>query len=615
MRDNVAAMVLPGLSRRAFLQRAATLSAVITLPGRSLFALDNPAALKLFDYGDVTLNSELHQRQFDNTHAVLMALDEDSLMKPFRAMSELPAPGDDLGGWYMYKPDYDYRKDSAGLCPGGTFGQWVSALARSFATAGGQATRQRVLRLNRLFAQSVAAGFFEKNRFPAYCYDKLVCGLIDSHKFVQDPNAFAILQQTTDLALPNLPPKAVDREQSWRPGKEKDISYSWDESYTLPENLFLAYQRGAGERYKQLAIRFLDDATYFDPLAEGVNVFPGKHAYSYVNALNSAMQAYLTLGSEKHLRAARNAFEMLVSTQSFATGGWGPDEMLREPGTGALAASLSDQHKSFETPCGAYAHFKLTRSLLQVTRDSRYGDSMERVMYNTVLGARPLQPDGTAFYYSDYNFHGSKGYSNHRWPCCSGTLPQVAADYHINVYLRDEQDLYVNLYIPSTLQWQNPNVHGTLTQTSTYPFADTVQFDLIVDHPQEFALHFRIPSWTTAASVSINGKHQPVALQPGTFAALRRQWGPRDRIELELPMTTRLEAIDPQHPEIVALMYGPLVLFPITDAALTLTRKQLLATKRANNKNWQIETPGGTIRLLPFTEITDEAYSTYIRTT
>ena len=318
-----------------------------------------------------------------------MGLNEDSLMKPFREMSGMPAPGEELGGWYMYKPDYDYRKDSAGLCPGGTFGQWVSALARDYAITGDRATREKVLRLNRAFAQSIASGFFEKNRFPAYCYDKLVCGLIDSHEFACDPKAFEILQQTTDIALPHLPDRAVDREQSWRAGK--DISYNWDESYTLPENLFLAYQRGAGERYRELAVRYLDDATYFDPLAAGENVLPGKHAYSYVNALNSAMQAYLTLGSEKHLRAARNGFEMLVTTQSFATGGWGPDEMLRKPGSGALADSLSDNHKSFETPCGAYAHFKLTRSLLRVTRDARYGDSMERVMYNTVLGAKPLR--------------------------------------------------------------------------------------------------------------------------------------------------------------------------------------------------------------------------------
>ena len=609
-------MGFPNPSRRAFLKRAAVLSGSLALAKRNLLAVASDALadaspLRCFEYGDVVLSSEAHERQLDNTHTILMSLNEDGLMKPFREMSGLPAPGEDLGGWYMYKPDYDYRKDSAGLCPVGTFGQWVSALARSFAITNDPATREKVLRLNRLYAQSVKGGFFQINRFPAYCYDKLVCGLIDSHQFAKDPKALEILQQTTDLALPHLPPKAVDREQSWRAGK--DISYNWDESYTLPENLFLAYQRGAGDRYKQLAIRFLDDSTYFDPLASGINVLPGKHAYSYVNALNSAMQAYLTLGSDKHLRAARNAFEMLVNTQSFATGGWGPDELLREPGTGALGTSLADQHKSFETPCGAYAHFKLTRSLLCVTRETEYGDSMERVMYNTVLGAKPLQADGTAFYYSDYNFHGQKGYSNHRWPCCSGTLPQVAADYHINVYFHDQHDLFVNLYIPSKVQWRYGPTPIDVTQRTNYPFDGVVQFEFTMASPQEFGLHFRVPAWTAGATVAVNGKRQPVNLEPGTFASIRRQWKTGDRVELELPMTMRLEAVDPQHPDIVALMRGPLVLFPITSNAPVVTRRQLLEATRSGSRSWHAETTSGPITLLPFTEIGDEPYTTYMR--
>ena len=357
----------------------------------------------------------------------------------------------------------------------------------------------------------------------------------------------------------------------------------------------------------------MDDSTYFDPLAAGENVLPGKHAYSYVNALNSAMQAYLTLGSDKYLRAARNAFEMLLTTQSFATGGWGPDELLRKPNTGALYDNLSDNHKSFETPCGAYAHFKLTRSLLCVTRDTKYGDSMERVMYNTVLGAKPLQSDGTAYYYSDYNFAGHKGYSNHRWPCCSGTLPQVAADYHINTYFHDAQDLYVNLYIPSRVRWMRSGAPIEISQTGTYPFDSMVQFEVKTARAEIFTLHLRIPAWTQGASVAVNGKRQAMELRPGSFTALRREWKPGDRVELDLPMTTRLEAIDLQHPVTVALMNGPLVLFAITNKAPQVTRKQLLAAKRVGAQRWQVETAGSPMTMLPFTAIGDEGYSTYLQ--
>ena len=143
-----------------------------------------------------------------------------------------------------------------------------------------------------------------------------------------DPDALAILEKTTQTATPHLPGKAIEHGKSWRPGT--DESYTWDESYTMPENLFLAYQRGAGEKYRAMGVQYLNDP-FYDRLANGENDFAGRHAYSHVNSLCSAMQAYITLGSEKHLRAAKNGFDM-IQAQSFATGGWGPDEAVAEDG-------------------------------------------------------------------------------------------------------------------------------------------------------------------------------------------------------------------------------------------------------------------------------------------
>jgi hypothetical protein len=567
--------------------------------------------LKEFGYGDVALTSELHEKQLHETHAVLMELSEDSLLKPFRQMAGQPAPGTDLGGWYHYDPDYDSHAGNVGFAPAATFGQWVSALARTYAITGDGATRGKVLRLNRLYAKTISGDFYEKNRFPAYCYDKLVCGLIDSHQLVHDPEAFSILEQTTNTALPHLPGKAIEHGQRWRQNPAE--GYTWDESYTISENLFLAYQRGAGDRYRALGSQYLDDEHYYDPLAEGHNLLAGRHAYSYVNSLCSAMQAYLTLGSAKHLRAASNGFEMLKA-QSFATGGWGPDEQLRAPGSGDVAASLNKTHNSFETPCGSYAHFKLTRYLLRVTRDSRYGDNMERVMYNTVLGAKPLLADGSTFYYSDYNFQGRKFYkeADARWPCCSGTLPQVAADYRINTYFCDSDGLYVNLYIPATVRWSYEGAQISHTQKSEYPFDGAVKFELESSKPAEFAIHLRIPEWAEGASISVNGKRESASVAAGQFATLRRTWKKGDRIELDLPMKLRLESIDPQHPQTVALLCGPLVLFAITATAPSITTQQLLAARKTGQQSWQVETAAGPMSMLPFTAIADQQYSTYV---
>jgi uncharacterized protein len=568
------------------------------------------AQLSEFGYGDVTLQSPAHLAQLHNTAEVLLSLSEDSLLKPFRQMAGQPAPGDDLGGWYNYDPDYNWRKDDAGFAPGATFGQWVSALARYCAISGSQAARAKVLRLNNLYGGTISEDFYDKNRFPAYCYDKLLLGLIDSRQFVGDPDALALLDRTTAAALPHLPAAAVDRELEWRPGK--DQSYRWDESYTNPENLFLAYQRGAGRRYRDLAIRFLDDAAWFDPLARDENVLATKHAYSYVNSLSSAMQAYLTLGSEQHLRAARNAFTML-SAQSYPTGGWGPDEKLVAPASGELYASLTSTHNSFETPCGAYAHFKLTRYLLRVTGDSRYGDSMERVMYNTVLGAKPLCADGRAFYYADYNLAASKVYSQHRFPCCSGTLPQVAADYGINAYLRDRRGVYVNLYLPSSVRWRQGAAGCSLQQAGDYPFTDGVSMRVTASQPQEFALRLRIPAWATGARIEVNGQRWRGTVEPGSFAAVARRWHDGDRIELELPRRLRLEAVDEPHPRTVALLCGPLVLFAIGGGERAQPRRaELLAARQVTQRRWETSVASATVTFLPYVAIDQERYSTFL---
>jgi len=594
-------------TRRQFLQTASLAALAGARLSHYLPDLAHHNPLQEFTYADVALHSQLHEDQLHNTHSVLMGLSDDSLLKPLRAMAGQPAPGDELGGWYEYVPGFHFQHGDTGFAPACLFGQWISALARDYAITGDPATREKVLRLNRLYAKTITPEFYKNNRFPAYCYDKFVCALIDSHTYVHDPNAFAILNHTTDVALPELPKTAVEHGVSWRPGT--DELYTWDESYTISENLFLAYQRGAGNRYKSLGQQYLDDI-YYTPLSEGRSNLAGRHAYSHVNSLCSAMQAYLTLGSKKHFLAARNGFDFLLA-QSYATGGWGPDEQLRAPDSDDLFKSLTNTHASFETPCGAYAHFKLTRYLLRVTRDSRYGDSMERIMCNTILGAKPLMPDGRAFYYADNNFNAKKIYKEATWPCCSGTLPQIAADYRISAYFRSDRSVYVNLYIPSTLRWIQDGARFSLEQATNYPFESTIQFTVCASAPKDFPFKFRIPAWAEGATLSMNGRLLSDRLVPGTFASLSRLWTDGDRIELDLPLRTRLEPLDKRHTNTVALLYGPLVLFGIRPTDKSVNRNDLLSAQKSANNTWQAAAPAGPQKFLPFTAINNEPYTTY----
>jgi uncharacterized protein len=618
----------PRNSRRKFLKSAAWLAVSgYSLPATALASAAIPRAsaptdlLEEFGYGAVELAPGLPRHQFEQTQGVLLRMDIDSLLKPYRLRAGLAAPGPAMGGWYDLVSDAARAQNKDpygghGFAPGHAFGQWISALARGYAASGNPAARAKVAKILAAYEPAISGRFYANFPFPAYNYDKIVCGLIDAHSHCGLGSAFPLLDRTTDVAEPHLPPRALDRgdpQKRWRQSIGESTSgwYLMDESYTLGENLFMAWQRRAGQRYLPLAQRFLLDDTYFAPLAAGRNVLPDHHAYSYANALNSAAQAYVSTGSRMHLDAARNGFAM-IAAQSFATGGWGPEEYFRKPDSDDLYTTLTTTHRGFETPCGSYAHLKLTRYLLRITRDGRYGDSMEQVLLNTVLGAKRLEDDGRAFYYSDYNFKGSRTYFPDRWPCCSGTLPQVAADYHVLIYFRDANGVYVNLYTPSTGRWTAAD--GTrlaIVQRSDYATDGRVRLDLEASRDTRLQLRLRIPGWSqrdgAAPRLRVNGKPVPVETRLG-FATIERTWKDGDRIDLHLPMPVRLVPINAYHPDVVALVRGPQVLFALEQQP-KLGRTQLLDVKRAGGGHWQ----AGGARFAPFTAIRGAPYSAYIR--
>jgi len=346
----------------------------------------------------------------------------------------------------------------------------------------------------------------------------------------------------------------------------------------------------------------------------------GKHAYSHVNALGSAARAYLIEGNSKYLRAIRNAFD-LIEAQTYASGGYGPDETFIKPASDILFDKLTSTGNHFETPCCAYAHFKLSRYLISITGESRYGDNLERILYNAILGAKEIQEDGRTFYYADYRTSASKRYFHSAWPCCSGTYPQVIADYLISTYFRDRAGIYVNLYIPSMLQWRRNGETIRLIQKTTYPLGDRSTITLRVSTPQEFAISLRIPAWVQEpVKISVNGKDQDVDARPKQFASIQRRWQDQDNVEIQFPMPLRTLPVNEHHPKTVALMRGPLMYVssnPWVKLPAPDELGRLSPVPVAKNPDW-FELPGvrstdARAYFMPYYTVQEESYSTYIQ--
>jgi len=236
------------------------------------------------------------------------------------------------------------------------------------------------------------------------------------------------------------------------------------------------------------------------------------------------------------------------------------------------------------------------------------------VLYNTILGAKPLKDDGTSFYYSDYNMDANKVYYKDKWPCCSGTFPQITADYGISSYFHDNEGVYVNLYVPSRLTWKQAGVNLALTQRTNYPHTQHTEIEVSTDRETKFALRLRIPAWAGPKTVlSVNGKKVQADLTPGRFATVTRNWRSGDRVGLEFDVPLALEAVDPQHPNVVALRSGPIALFAVEPPAATLTRSVLLGAEplSAGSVDWEARTGAGKIGFKPFAAIHDERYRLY----
>ena len=193
--------------------------------------------------------------------------------------------------------------------------------------------------------------------------------------------------------------------------------------------------------------------------------------------------------------------------------------------------------------------------------------------------------------------------------------PTVTADYGISSYLRDDEGVYVNLFVPSRATWKRGSDHVVLTQHTEYPYRPTTQIEVAPDKATAFAVFVRIPEWAgPKTTIAVNGKYAATSPHPGQFARIQRTWKKGDRIEVEFDMPTTLQAVDPQHPQLVAAVHGPLALFAVGEVPATIHRQELAAAAQvaAGSTEWQVKTSSGTITMWPFTAINDEHYRLYL---
>jgi uncharacterized protein len=524
------------LPRRRFLKSMAALPA-------ALAASPAPAprpVIESFDYSGVRLLPGRFLDQYRETRDFYLGLPEDNAVHGFRVQAGLPAPGRNPGGW----------------CSAGTgivFGQWLSGMARMSKATGDTALRDKAVRMMTAWAQC-----FEKSGQAGahYPFDKTFCGLLDLHLYCGVPEALPLLKRLTAAASRSLP----RARQLATTADQQAAAGGNEEWYTLSENQYRAYLATGDTLFRDFGDVWRYDAYWSRFLDTSRPAVLRVHGYSHVNSFNGLPLAYATSGDERYLRMARNAYDFVHGSQMFSTGGFGPGERLVGY-DGDLGRALELHADTAEVPCGSWAGFKLSRYLLNYTGEARYGDWIERLLYNGIGAALPMRGDGETFYYGDYHTgSGTRSYLWDRWPCCSGSFIQAVADYVNLIYFRDALGLYINLFVPSEVSWTQGGQQLKLTQESEFSETGEAHLRLETAGPVTAQIRFRVPDWARTATVQVNGEPVTVNARPSSWAAIGRRWQNGDRVTVRIPLELRAEPVDAQHPDRAAIMYGPTVL-------------------------------------------------------
>ena len=515
------------------------------IPVSAKMQMPTPASrikIEPFNYQGVRLRPSRWQQQYQSARDYYFGVSDDDILYGYRRAAGVNAPGKPLGGWCAQNSNT-------------VLGQWLSGMSRFAKATDDGPMRDKVIRLFAEWAKTVKPdGDCGMRHYP---FEKLVGGLVDMQLFAGYPETTAMLEKVTDWAAKNfnrdrLPAGPVPwAMHSGRPGE-------W---YTVGENSYRAYQLTGNVLHKDFADTWLynDYWNKFADTAAPPNAH-SVHAYSHVNSFSSAAMAYAVTGEEKYLRIIRNAYDFLQSSQCYATGGFGPVERIMPPG-GMLGKALDYHQNSCETPCCSWAAFKLARYLTQFTGEARYGDWIERLMYNGIGGILWIKDAGRHFYYADYRVSGGvKVYAREVYTCCSGSYIQAVSDFPNQIYYRDSTSLYISLYLPSEVTWSGPGGEIKVTQETEYPEAEASTFTVNPSQSTAFALKFRVPGWSNDMTVRVNGAAIDVPCKPGTWAVVQRMWAPGDKVEIRIPLRFRFSAVDPQHPHRIAVVRGPVVM-------------------------------------------------------
>ncbi|WP_420149263.1 beta-L-arabinofuranosidase domain-containing protein [Spirosoma sp.] len=603
-----------------------------------LFGVSARAQMQPFALQDVRLTGGAFMNAQDVDLKYILALDPDKLLAPYLIDAGLPLKAQRYGNW-----------ESSGL-DGHIGGHYLSALAMMYASTGNTELKKRLdymvtelarcqakngngyvggIPQGKLFWERIHKGDIDGSSFglnntwvPLYNIHKLFAGLRDAYEYAGNQQAKLVLVGLGDWFIELIKPLSEEQIQQVLRTEHGGINETFADLYILTKN----------KRYLETAQK-ISHRSLLNSLLEKQDKLTGLHANTQIPKVIGFEKIATLTGNTDWSDAAQFFWHNVSGTRSVAFGGNSVREHFNP------INDFSQMVKSNQGPetCNSYNMLRLSKALFLDKADPTYLDFYERALYNHILSSQHPQKGGFV-YFTPIRPNHYRVYSQPQtsmW-CCVGSGLENHTKYGELIYSHSDNDLFVNLLIPSTLHWKEKGLK--LTQNTTFPYKNESGLALQLTKPQTFAVNIRYPKWAEKLEILVNGKAQKIDGKPSEYVSINRKWQKADVITVRFQTATHLEYL-PDGSNWAAFVHGPIVLaaktstddlvglfaddsrmghetkgklYPVTSAyALVGNADQYISRiKPVGNLTFSLDS----LTLQPFYEIHDARYQMYFQT-
>lgn len=523
------------------------------------------SGLQTFPLRDVRLlNSPFKQAQ-ETDKKYILSMDVDRLLAPFLKEAGIETKAISYPNW-----------ENSGL-DGHIGGHYISALANMYAATGDADILRRLNYMidqlekcqqkdadgyvggipgGKKMWQDVAAGKINAGGFslndkwvPLYNIHKLYAGLIDAYTIAGNQKAKTVLVKLADWFYTITAKLSDEQLQTILRSEHGGMNEAFADVAAITGD----------KKYLELAKR-LSHKVILNPLLQQKDALNGLHANTQIPKVIGFLRIASLAGDSSWANAANFFWNTVTQHRTISIGGNSVREHFH-PSTDF--SSMIDTKEGPET-CNSYNMLKLSKQLFLAHPSAAYMDYYERTMYNHILSSQ--HPDGGFVYFTPIRPRHYRVYSQPQmgmW-CCVGTGMENHGKYAELIYAHTAKDLYVNFFIPSTLNWKEKGLQ--IQQQTAFPESEVTELKITISKPQQFNILFRYPSWVKdgALKAYVNKKEVAVKRNADSYALVTRIWKTGDVLSIKLPMEIKAEFL-PDSSSWVSFVRGPIVLAAVTD--------------------------------------------------